>query len=67
MEIWSKLTTYASCWAHVQLIICTQFQWAEGFARIVPGSICGRGTEYPDLFFHLLFPLNPAFSSAYFI
>lgn len=39
MEIWSKLTTHASCWAHVQLIICTQFQCAGGFARTISARL----------------------------
>lgn len=64
MEIWSKLTTYASCWAHVQLIMHTQFQRAEHFARIVSGRICGRGIESPG-FFLLLSPLNLDFANAH--
>lgn len=39
--------------AHVQLIIHTQFQWAEGFARIVSGRIAGRGVQYPSYYFFI--------------
>lgn len=38
-------------WAHVQLIIHTQFQWAERFTRIVSGNICGEGRLNIPIFF----------------
>lgn len=51
-------------WAHVQLIIHTQFQWAGGFTRIVSGKICGEGRLNIPIFF-LPLSVNLDFSNAH--